>query len=287
MKRRWMQAGLMALGLVSAISVQVGAVEMGGFQIQVGPVQEEGMEIERNMQGEQEAVVTNICEEIPDSCVSASDIEAEEEVSTLSQPDDFMVSEAEERGDYQQENGESGQAETWEEPQVDMQSAEEAECYPDVVWQEESFSEIGRREMTEPEAVDSEPDIVSAQRMEEAEHAEEIREEKSEKKELGSKKSEKSKKESGVRLIHENFDRLSPEKSLGVCLEGVQEACVLSYTVNHKECACQWEGRYLLPVNPPLKKGINCLEVSLLLKNGQEVTMEPWLFSCGVGPAML
>ena len=62
---------------------------------------------------------------------------------------------------------------------------------------------------------------------------------------------------------------------------------MLSCTVNRRECAYRWEGGCLLPVDPLLQKGMNCMELLVLLGDGQMFTMEPWYFSCGVGPAML
>ena len=90
-----------------------------------------------------------------------------------------------------------------------------------------------------------------------------------------------------VQFIHDESPRLKSGAVPSVQLAGQQEICVISYAVNHIECACRWEGDRLLPVEPVLKKGINCLEISVLSEDGQVISMEPWYFSCGVGSAML
>ena len=43
----------------------------------------------------------------------------------------------------------------------------------------------------------------------------------------------------------------------------------------------------MIPVDTFLQKGMNCLKITVLLPDGQVVSMDPWYFSCGVGLAVL
>lgn len=108
---------------------------------------------------------------------------------------------------------------------------------------------------------------------------------KSEEKEKAGERGRKKKKK--VEFIHSSFSRLKPGQALSVYLKGRQEICVISYAVNHQECAFRWEGNRLIPVEPPFRKGMNSLEISVFSEEGRVISMEPWYFSCGVGSAML
>lgn len=90
-----------------------------------------------------------------------------------------------------------------------------------------------------------------------------------------------------IQFIHDESARLKSGTVPSVQLIGKQEICVISYAVNRQECACRWEADRLLPVEPVLNKGMNCLEISVLSEDGRVISMEPWYFSCGVGFAML
>lgn len=291
MKKIWLRISLSVIGLVSTLQVWAAPIDMGGFQIEVGAGGDVGIQTDQS--GDEKT------EPIPS--LPAGEGQREEDVPAV------------------QTGTPIPQAEPWEtfpgeesapEQETDRRMLPQAEAgspgestdpFFDMIQEEPVIQEEGREEMAEmiqesqAQAAYPEQDRQDGPEKGEKENGDKKEDDDKEVDKIDVNKREKNKRKAKagekaqqkIRFVHEDLTRLSDIGSLAVRLEGEEAVCVLSCTVNRRECAYRWEGGCLLPVDPLLQKGMNCMELLVLLGDGQMFTMEPWYFSCGVGPAML
>lgn len=280
-KRKWAAAGILALAL--ACKVHGETINMGGFQIEVGQKQDSQEESrggnsrqQKNGQIWQRATETpegnpvessgEISEEYPDTEYQGEIIQrAPDPITEVWEPE---IQWGAGGGAYDPPISEEI-IQIYEQP-------EEGSGAEDSTGPSDSGQQI---EVPEPEK--KETKVPEAQ-TEEKKRAEERKET-----EETDKGEQKTARQEGLQFIHGNFSRLGPGTLPVVRLRGRQEVCLVSYAVNRQECGCRWEGDQLVPVDPPLRKGVNCLEISVFSEEGKVISMEPWYFSCGAGTAML
>ncbi|MCI8732332.1 MAG: hypothetical protein HFH57_14675 [Lachnospiraceae bacterium] len=314
-RKLWLCAGILAAGM-STCTIRAEVVDMGGFQIQIG--QKSGVEMEperkdtQQKQGQAQNTKREKVTEIPvensggisyeewdtepvqESQTGEASLEmqgAAQEViqdfanlpgQSLQQEELFYTGTESTEQEYlftEEESGTDGNT-FLDENQGQGQAAG---------MQEETTGQAGKQADLEKDGAQS--GAIQADNSEKGDDETAGRKTSSEKRKTlaGQSETDRGQRDSRqkVQFIHDESPRLKSGAVPSVQLAGQQEICVISYAVNHIECACRWEGDRLLPVEPVLKKGINCLEISVLSEDGQVIFMEPWYFSCGVGSAML
>lgn len=299
-RKLWLCAGILAAGMTTC-TIRAEVVDMGGFQIQIGQKSGEEMETERKAaqqkNGQTQNTVREQAAEIPKE--NSGGISYEEWYTEPVQEPQTGGASAETQEAVQEENqdfvdlpGQSLQqeelfytgAESAEQEYLftEGESGTDGNTFSDenqgqgqvVQVQEETTGQAGKPADLEKGAAES--GTIQADNSE-----------KGDDKTAGRKTSKTLPEKQKIQFIHDESPRLKSGTVPSVQLMGQQEVCVISCAVNHIECACRWEGDRLLPVEPVLKKGINCLEISVLSEEGQVISMESWYFSCGVGSAML
>lgn len=299
MKRTRLWISLMLVGLSYTQQVKAGLIEMGGFQIQVEQKGDAGVGIEeppeekddRGGQGWTPPVQT----ETPP--VAEGQTETPEpsswEWEPLPEEEPVAGEETDTRVPAQQADGTVGEdiGLMPAEPPIEIPVPEGSVQETAKVLQEEQ--EVERVAQQEGQALEggqeTDGDKTEGQEIEDKRpEGTETEKKKTEDGKIGDKeKKEKRRIKDRIRFVHEDLSRLSDTGSLAVRLEGEQEVCVLSCAVNRKECAYRWEKGCMIPVDTFLQKGMNCLEIVVLLPDGQVLSMDPWYFSCGVGLAVL
>lgn len=296
-KRKWITAGILAVSLTCTAHAET--IDMGGFQIQVGQkqnIETESPDRNSTQQKSGQASWQKQETEIPEKT-------SEENSGGISVEHPYVESQA---GTPQQATdsapevwGQTGQSEPELEEQTYPVSEEIVQIYQ---WPEsepggETVDASGTGQQEEKLQAGEETEMQKQNPSYENKAQEKPKDEKKagedkdakEKQQNAEiqKKTEKTAAKQEVQFIHSDFIRLKSGMLPSVRIKGQQEICVVSYAVNHQECACRWAGNRLLPVDPPLRKGINCLEISVFSEEGRVISMEPWYFSCGVGSAML
>lgn len=309
-KRLWICAGLLAVSMTCTIHAEV--VDMGGFQIQVGQKSDE-------MAGTQDKTGNDTQKKNGQVSRAENAVKTQQETSREPSCEQYAEPNQErqaavDRAEAQNPSGQAVQEQqesVWTEtgsavpsdPWMQGDVREEEQIYFDGVWQQEERIQTRETQIQEEriqgqEAVEAEIQQPETKETKETEKNEKGQKTAAEENEGNPKKQKKAKgrqteqeeKEHSrheVQFVHAESMRLKSQTVPSVRLKGEQEVCVLSYAVNHQECACRWEGNRLFPVEPPLRKGMNCLEISVFAEDGQVISMEPWYFSCGVGSAML
>lgn len=282
MKKIWMHMCLLSVSLACTLQVEAGFMDMGGFQIQVE--QKEDTEIGPQTEEDDREKL-----EKASPAPEGTDLAAEEQ--TTRQEKDAQQAE------IPGSRSEEGQTSVEEEEPVQEQEAEgiwtafqqdtgtaEEDIVPVPEWIQEGAGILQEEGQEDIKAETIKP-VREEQKVQETVGS--GQEETEEEQRRVQRRSRGRGKTEVIRFAHEDCTRIVGKGSLAVRLEGEQEVCILSCAVDHKECAYRWEHGCLVPVDTPVQKGLNCLEVSVLLPDGQIVAMEPWYFSCGVGLAVL
>lgn len=295
MRKTWIYMSLLSLSLACTLRVEADFIDMGGFQIQVE--QKEDTEAETGPQtGEEDREKLEKTSPVPEEQIKGQEKEVEK-AEAPGFPSEEEIS-PEEEGSEEKRSEEEGPAEeqgaegVWMAVQQDTgivegdiapvleEIQEEAGILQGQEGQEGIDPACGEKEVQE----DIKPARGEKERQETAGSPQVEKGEKEERVRRGSRGREKTEE---IRFVHEDVTRILGKGSLAVRLEGEQEVCILSYAVDHKECAYRWEQGCLVPLDASIQKGVNCLEISVLLPDGQIVSMEPWYFSCGAGLAVL
>lgn len=301
MKKTWMWISLILVSLACAQQVRASFIDMGGFQIQVeqkegtGERTGAGTETETAIESPPEKDVHEDHEEQGEAPpVQTETIPVEEgQTGEGAQQTETPEPSFGEWEPFLEEETVTAAQETGVWPSVQPEEAVggEIDLMPEesrmgVILQEDSGQEATQIIQEEPEM--SRDVQQEGQEMEggqgsdgERTQEQERRDRKAEDERAGDKKGPP------IRFVHEDLARLSDRGDLAVRLEGEQEVCVLSCAVNHRESAYRWEDGCMIPVDTFLQKGMNCLKITVLLPDGQVVSMDPWYFSCGVGLAVL
>ena len=304
--------GILAVGMTTC-TIRAEVVDMGGFQIQIGQKPDSGMEQERkDTQREEGQMPKTDREKVAEVPRESSGGISYEEWYTEPVQEPRTVDSSAERQESVQEEIEDLPGQSLQQEELFYPGAEGIEqvyLFPEgesgtdgsafldenqgqgqsMQRQEETAGQAGKPADVEKGGAES--GSIQADNSE-----------KGDSRTAGSKTAEKRQKtlagqmkkggEKGdsrheIQFIHDESARLKSGTVPSVQLIGKQEVCVISYAVNRQECACRWEEDRLLPVEPVLNKGMNCLEISVLSEDGRVISMEPWYFSCGVGFAML
>lgn len=309
-KKSWIWAGILAAGMTTC-TIRAEVVDMGGFQIQIGQKSGAGMETEgpgtqqkhgQIQNTEREKVTEAPRENAGGNSYEESYTEPVQEPQTGEPSAQMQGAEQEADRHFTDLPGQSLQQEELFYPGAERieQVYQWAEAESEEA--ENAFlDEHQGQGQEQPAGQAGEPEDLKKSGGESGNTQAGSREKGDHKTAGGKTPSEKQKPPAGqpetdskkrdsrqkIQFIHDGAVRMKSGAVPSVQLTGQQEVCVISCAVNQQECACRWEGDRILPVEPVLKKGINCLEISVLSEEGQVISMEPWYFSCGVGFAML
>lgn len=303
MKKMWIWISLILVSLVCAQQVRASFIDMGGFQIQVE--QKEGTG-ERTAAGTE--TVTATVTECPPERDAHEECEKQEAMSSV-QTETVPVEEGQTGEGVQQTETPEPSLGEWEPffGEDPVTAAQETEVWPSVqqeeavggeidlmpeesrigvIVQEDSGQEATQIIQGEPEmGRDAQPEGQEMEREQGSDGERAQGQGRKERKTADGRTGDE--KGPPIRFVHKDLARLSDRGDLAVRLEGEQQVCVLSCAVNHRESAYRWEDGCMIPVDTFLQKGMNCLKITVLLPDGQVISMDPWYFSCGVGLAVL
>lgn len=293
--KMWICAGILVVGMTTC-TIRAEVVDMGGFQIQIGQkpgggIESAGQDTQKNGQTQKQEKVTEAPRESSGGIFYEEPYtEPVQELYTESSPmSSPMEQEEAVQEEVQELAGQSGQEaegfflETGSMEQDDLWTETETGADGNAFSGEGGSQEPGAQ-MQEDTAVQPQESTDLGYRGAESEK---IRKDNGGKKEIETGESKTGSEVQEIQFLHDDVVRIKPGAAPSVRLKGQQEACVISYAVNRRECACRWEGDRLIPVEPVFRKGMNCLEISVFSEDGQVISMKPWYFSCGVGAAML